>query len=92
MYKIQPVSLSAGRGPLRSQRRFELVITARRAADLNAFRRSGSTCARVENWSFCVPERIRSLAAAALGVRLGLVAYRSGVEARLSCLSWIRVT
>jgi hypothetical protein len=33
MYKIQPVSLSAGRGPLRSQRRFELVITARRAAD-----------------------------------------------------------
>jgi sigma-70-like protein len=46
----------------------------------------------IQNRSFCVPAGIRSLAAAALRLRSGLVAYRSGAGAGWSCLDWVRVS
>lgn len=70
----------------------EALLTAHRAADTLAFSKFWYPVrTHAESVVLC-PAGIRSLAMAALSMSSGLVAYRSGAGARLSCLSWVRVS
>jgi len=68
----------------------EALITAHRAANTLAFSKFWYPVrTHAESVVLC-PAGIRSLAAVSMSS--GLVAYRSGAGARLSCLSWVRVS